>query len=126
MTLSISDAHRDARSQATITFADLGAGRSHIDFYDAGNNLLVSMGLKKPSGTLVAGVIVLEQYNAAGDQVLLDGEAVLGKWINGNGVLVAQGDVSDASGAGDFKISGTIGTMLYAGAYALLGVTALS
>lgn len=126
MTLSISGPHRDARSQATITYADLGSGRAHLDLYDVSNNLLVSMSLQKPCGTLTGGVIVLHQYNVAGDQILLDGSAVLGKWVNGNGDLVGQGDVSDSAGSGDFKISGTTGTTLYAGAFALLGTTSLS
>lgn len=126
MTLSISNEHRDARSQATIDYADLGAGRARLDMYDVSNNLLVSMDLQKPCGTLTAGVIVLHQYNAAGDLILLDGSAVMGQWINGNGDLVAQGDVSDSAGSGDFKVSGTTGTALYAGAYALLGTTSLS
>ncbi|MBH2008095.1 MAG: hypothetical protein I8H71_00440 [Xanthomonadaceae bacterium] len=126
MTLTITQPHRDARSQATITYADLGAGRSKLDLYDASNNLLVSMSLKKPSGTIVSGFIVLEQYNTTGDLILLDGDAVIGKWVNGDGVLMAQGDVSDMAGAGDFKVSGTTGTTLYAGAYALLGTTSLS
>ena len=124
--LIITQAHRDARSQATLTYADLGAGSAKIDMYDASNNLLVSMSLKKPSGTIIGGFIVLQQFNATGDLILLDGDAVLGKLVNGNGVLMAQGDVTDAAGLGPFKLSGTTGTTLYAGAYALLGATALS
>lgn len=126
MTLTITQAHKDARSQATIAYADLGSANASLVLYDASNNLLVTIGLKKPCGTMVGGVIVLQQANATGDQILLGGDAVFGKWFSGNGLLMAQGSVSDSLGSGDFKISGTTGTTLYAGAYAVLGTTALS
>lgn len=126
MTLTITQNHRDARSQATIAYADAGAANSSLALYDASNNLLVTIALAKPCGTLVGGVIVLHQLSPTGDQILLGGEAVLGKWFNGDGALHSQGSVSDSLGTGDFRISGTTGTLLYAGAYAVLGTTSIS
>ena len=123
--LTISAAHHVARLQATMDYADTGVANSRIRFYDASDNLLVTMVLTKPCGTITGGQLVLTQAALGGDQITVQGAATRAEWINGNGDLVGSGNATDEAGAGPFKVSGTTGTLLYAGAYALLGVTAL-
>lgn len=128
MTLAVSVEHNNARLEGpgTVPFADAGPLNSRIHFYDASDTLLVTMVLDKPCGAIVDDVLVLAQLDPVGDMVAVTGSAVTGVWVNGNDVLVGAGTVSDEAGSGDFKISGTTGTMLYAGARAILGVTALT
>lgn len=123
--LTISTAHNNARLEASRDYADTGVANSRIRFYDASDNLLVTMVLTKPCGTLVDNQLVLTQAALGGDQITTQGSATRAEWINGNGDLVGSGNATDEAGAGPFKIAGTSGTLLYAGAYALLGVTAL-
>lgn len=126
MTLLISDDHRNARSLATIAFADVGVGGSYILLQDVDGTVLVTIQLTDPCGTLDAGVIRLTQVSATGDQIVVDGVAVKAIWYNQSGQVVAEGTVSDAAGTGDFKISSAAGTSLYAGGYVILGITELS
>lgn len=130
--MDISVEHNDARLAATIAFADTGPLASRIFFYstargalgaDPGAPPLVAMVLKKPCGTIVNHAIVLEQALAVGDLITVQGSALWARWVNGAGVVVGEGAASDAAGTGVFKISGTTGTLLYAGARAILGVT---
>lgn len=135
MTLAISPAHRAARLAGTVTFADLGVSNSRIRFYatnqpsggaDPGGTPLVEILLAKPCGTITANVLSLVQAEPAGDLVMETGTALWARWINGNDEIVADGVVSDAAGAGDFKLAGTSGTVLYGGAHALLGECTLT
>lgn len=127
----------DARRQATIDFADQGAGNSKIQYFTAANAPatpgaapagppLVEMVLAKPCGTIVANKIVLEQDDPTGDMIAATGAAVYGRWLAGDGDIIGDGDVSDESGTGFFKVAGTSGTMLYAGARAILGETEIA
>ena len=133
--LTLSTAHNDARLAATLAFADTGTAASQILFYatvrgafgaDPGVPPLVTMTLKKPCGTLVDHALVLQQAAAGGDLIAVQGSALWARWLNGAGAIVGEGDVSDAAGNGAFKISGTSGTLLYAGARAILGVTEIA
>ena len=126
MTLAISVEHNNARLAATVAFADTGSANSRIHLYDAADTLLATMVLDKPCGAVVADVLELVQLDPVGDMVAVTGSAVTGVWVNGSDDVVAEGTVSDEAGSGDFKVSGTTGTMLYAGARAILGVTALT
>ena len=126
MTLAISVEHNNALLAATVAFADTGALNSRIHLYDAADTLLATMVLDKPCGAVVADVLALTQLDPVGDMVAVTGSAVTGVWVNGADDVVAEGTVSDEAGSGDFKVSGTTGTMLYAGARAILGVTALT
>lgn len=125
MTLAISIAHNNARLAGTIAYADTGAGASRIRLYDASDVLLATMILKKPCGAVVNNKLVLDQADPSGDLISTQGSAAKGVWLNGNGDVVAEGTVTDEAGSGDFKVSGTTGTMLYAGARAVLGATEL-
>ena len=135
MTLAISAAHNAARLQGTLAFADTGAQNSRIRLYatarpaTGGDPLaspLVEITLAKPCGAINAGVLTLVQTDAGGDLIAETGTALWARWVNGDEMHVADGSVSDAAGDGDFKVSGTMGALLYAGARALLGTSTLS
>ena len=135
MTLAISAAHNAARLQGTLAFADTGVQNSRILLYatarpvtggDALAAPLVEITLAKPCGVIDAGVLTLLQADAGGDLIIETGTALWARWVNGDEMHVADGSVSDVAGDGDFKVSGTAGTMLYAGARALLGISTLS
>jgi hypothetical protein len=126
MTLAISVEHNNALLAATVAFADTGSANSRIRLYDASDVVLVTMTLTKACGTVVDDKLVLQQLDPSGDLIAVTGEAVTGVWISGTGAVVAEGTVSDEAGSGDFKVAGTTGTMLYAGARAILGVTELT
>ncbi len=126
MTLAISTAHNNARLAATVAFADTGSANSRIRLYDVDDTVLVTMTLTKACGTIVDDKLVLQQLDPSGDLIGVSGSAVYGVWISGTGAIVAEGTVSDEAGSGDFKVAGTTGTMLYAGARAILGVTELT
>ncbi len=133
--LELSKAHNDVRLMGTIVFADLGPLASKIHYFstvrgalgaDPGAAPLVTMVLKKPCGVVVDHVLVLQQAAAGGDLITAQGSAVWARWVNGAGAIVGEGDVSDEAGEGLFKVSGTTGTLLYAGARAILGVTEIA
>ena len=135
MTLVITEAHNTARLQGPLAFADSGAQSSRIRLYASarpaigGDPLaipLVEIVLAKPCGEINAGVLTLVQAEAGGDLIAQTGTALWARWVNGDEILIADGRVSDAAGDGDFKVSGTAGTLLYAGARALLGISTLS
>jgi hypothetical protein len=131
--MMISTQHNNARLNGTISFADLGVSNASIQFYDSeqpalggdGGAPLVEIILNKPCGTVVANALVLSALVAGGTFIESTGVVIWARWLNGNGDVVADGTVTDAAGNGDFRVAGTEGTTLYAGAYARLGVTAL-
>ncbi|MDB5777909.1 MAG: hypothetical protein JWP93_274 [Polaromonas sp.] len=126
MTFAIPNEHRDARSQASITYADSQGAGSKIELRDAGGVLLVTIVLSYPCGIMEGGFIRLDQLSPTGDQIAADGVAATGTWLRTDNTVVATGTVTDAAGNGDFKIASAAGVNLYAGGYVLLGVTALN
>lgn len=135
MTFAISVAHNNARLAGTVAYADTGLDPSRIQFYDTaqpafgaapGGTPLAEAVLAKPCGAVVANALVLDQADPAGDLITATGVAVWARWVNGNGDVVADGAVTDAAGAGPFKVAGTSGTTLYAGARIIIGVTTLT
>ena len=126
--LEITPEHKAARSAGSIAFADQGPSNSTILLFastDGTGTPLVTIKLAKPCGTVVAGSVVFAQDDPAGDMILISGAALSGLWVNGAGVVMGRGTVTDEAGDGHFKVRGTTGTMLYAGASAQLGVTAV-
>ena len=133
-----------AQLAATVAFADTGTTNSYITIYDAAENLLVTVQLAKPCGTVTtgvlqlhqeapggdliaaSGVLQLHQEAPGGDLIAASGVATRASWFAGNGSLVAQGDVTDEAGAGPFILGGAAGTQLYAGGRAILGVTEIT
>ena len=113
--LDISVLHRTRRNEASIALAGEGTGASKIRLLDAaGGTLLGVRTLADPCGAIVAatGRIQLAQATAD-DLVVASGSAGFAEWVNGDGVVIATGAVTDAAGAGPFKLTG--GTALYAG-----------
>lgn len=134
MSLTISDGLANARLEATRDFIDTGSGNGRVRFYATtqpdsgeapGGSPLVEAVLAKPCGVVSARVLTLAQLEPAGDMIALDGTALWARVVNGNGDFVMDGDVSDDSGTGVFKIAGTTGTLLYAGGSLIMGTTAL-
>lgn len=135
-TLLVSVDHADYVLSARLAHANLGPLASSIYFYatpwsgvvgaDPGGPALVQCVLTKPAGAVVAHAIVLSQAAPGGDFIQHTGDAGWARWVNGNGVIVAEGDVSDDAGSGAFKIAGTAGTKLYAGGRFFLSTSALT
>jgi hypothetical protein len=137
MTIEITAAHNEARLSATKTYIDTGAGKGKIQLWDTPRPVLGASGgaapcavvtLAKPCGTVASGKLTLAQDAPGGDLIALDsgpGGIVWARLLNGNGDVVADGDVTDSGGNGDFKLAGTAGTLIYAGGYVLLGTTQL-
>mgnify|MGYP000853841941 FL=1 len=120
----ISAAHALARLQATLAFADSGAGPATIKLYDAAEQLLVTLTLTKPCGQITeGGSLLLTQANSGGDMILASGQAATGVWATSDGKLIGRGQVTDEAGQGHFKLLGSTGTQLYAGGKAILGET---
>lgn len=121
--MQISDAHALARLAATQAFADSGPAASTIKLYDMAEQLLATLTLTRPCGTIVeAGYLQLTQAQA-GEMILAGGVAVLGVWSTSDGRLVGRGDVTDETGTGAFRLLGSSGTQLYAGGQVVLGET---
>ena len=127
--------HNDYRLMGTLAFADEGPLASRIQLFattwaavgdDPGAPPLVEAVLTKPCGAVVGHALVLTQAAPGGDMVLVQGSALRARWLNGNGAIVAEGAVTDEAGVGPFKVSGTTGTLLYAGARGILGTIAIS
>jgi len=132
--LALSTAHNNARLQGTITFADTGLLNSRIMLYAStqpapgaapGDTPLVEILLTKPCGSIVANALVLTQALPGGDLIAASGAAVWARWVNGNDDIVADGTLTDSAGAGDFKLAGSTGTLIYAGGRAILGTSTL-
>lgn len=134
MSVELSPAHNEARLTATLAFANTGAGNSTIEFYataqpnfgdSPGSSPVVTAILAKPCGIVSAGVLELTQADLAGDLVTGTGAVLWARWKNGAGVIVLDADVTDNTGTGFLKITGTVGTTLYAGGSLLLGTFAI-
>ncbi|WOP15761.1 hypothetical protein [Ottowia sp. SB7-C50] len=106
--------HRTARNQASIDLANAGSGAPAIKlFTEYGGTLLAVRNLKRPCGVLNAqGRIELRQADAD-DLVVAGGSATYAEWVSGDGTVLGFGDVTDATGAGVFRIAG--GTLLIQG-----------
>jgi len=94
--------------------------------YSASDTALVTIDFARPAATLVAHQLLFAQNEAGGDQIFAQGNGAYFKLFNGGGTYLGQGDVSDLAGTGAMKISGTTGTLLYAGARAILGTFAFA
>ena len=119
----ISSAHALSRLQATLEFADSGPAASTIKLYDMAEQLLATLTLTRPCGTILeAGYLQLTQAQA-GQMIMATGQVVRGVWSTSDGRLIARGDVTDEGGNGAFRLLGSSGTQLYAGGLVILGET---
>lgn len=138
MSFDPSTTHNTARLDGgTLALANSGPANSRIYFFatpkpelggDPGGTALVQVTLSKPCGVITGGVLALTQADPTGDMITASGAALWARWVNGDGVLMGDGTVSDSApdSTGFFKLAGTSGTMLYAGARLLLGTIALT
>ena len=134
--IRITDAHRDARLATTQGLIDAGTTGGVVELYDSPQPAALgtvptappcaTIKLAKPCGVIDAGALKLSQKDVAGDMVALDSSDTGVKWAlvrSSAGDIVMDATVSDnAAGAtGDFKLSGSSGTRLFAGGYVLIG-----
>lgn len=136
----VGPAHVLAQLAASIAFADKGAANSRIFLYaDAGASTgaapsgspMAEIELAKPCATLSGSALTLNVASPEGSLVLANAIPKSAQWVNGEGALVAAGTVTDASGDGDFTVSGGVTAAgetspnLYAGGLVLLGAVVL-
>lgn len=138
MTLALTQAAREAMlgSVGLLARADQGASPSMIYIFTttrpalggaAGGSPQVTIVLADPCGSVASGVATLEQADSTGDLIAVDGVPVWGRWVAGDGEILADGDCTGSAGAGPFKVTGSGGgTTLYAGGRAVLGTVSLT
>ena len=122
MSFTPTQAFKDARlvgGIAALIDAD-PVDPAYANLFDGSGIPLVTMVFTRPAVTFIDHALVFAQESSAGDMILVQGNAAAFDLYNGSGTLLGSGDVSDAAGAGALKISGTTGTLLYAGARAIL------
>lgn len=127
---------RPAILQALVAYADSGSGAARVQVYtttrpptagDApGGAAIATLVLTKPSGVVVDGVLSLTQASVVGDLIAVNGAAVWARWETSDGEPVVDGDVTDMTGDGPFKLAGADGVNLNAGGRAILGAVALT
>jgi len=108
MTMAISRDHRAARNQASITFADSGAGPSTLKLMDGpGGMVLAVRTLAKPCGVITLDGRIMFQTAVADDLVAVTGRPTWCEWCSGHGVAIGGDVVTDEDGPGPFKLEGT-------------------
>lgn len=141
MTFAIGPEHALAQLAASLVFADAGGGPSVIKVYTTtqpatgaapGGAEQVAIVLAQPCATLAAGVLTLHPADPTGAMVLASGLPRWARWERFDGLLVADGTVTDIANGGDFTLTGAAtppgetSPMLYAGGRALLGAVTLT
>ena len=139
--MHISPQHALAQLAATLAFADDAPGASVIRLYADANAAtgtvpvdapLASIALAQPCGTITGGTLVLHPADLSGAMVLATGIPRAAHWARSDGVLVAAGTVTDATGNGDFRVEGAATAQgetsptLYAGGKVLLSDVVLT
>ncbi|RIX79112.1 hypothetical protein [Acidovorax cavernicola] len=119
MAFTHTGATNDAMLLGVAALLDADAEPAYAILYE-GATALVTMIFAKPAASLVAHELVFAQGDATGDFIHEQGEADGFELYNGAGALLGTGDVTDTLGSGALKVSGTTGTLLYAGARAIL------
>lgn len=123
----------DARLVATAALLDAGLGRAQIELYDIarppvlgvepGGPPCAVIELQKPCGVVDEGYLVLAPYAVEGAMIDSNSSDTGVTWAlirSAEGVIVIDGTVTDSAGAGDFQVTGSSGTRLFAGGYVLL------
>lgn len=111
MTVVVSAAHNNYRLLGTLAHLDLGAGAARIQVFTAprptfggtAGVLLIDQLLLKPSGSILGDALVLSP--GANSVALNTGVAAWARFLNGNGDVSADADVTNLSGGGDVKLS---------------------
>lgn len=126
MRVDVSPAHNVARLAGTLSHLSTGPGRASIEIYgteevgagaDAGGAPLVVIVLDNPPATLVAGALVLHQFEPTGDMILVSGIATWARFKNGAGAWNMDTDVSLAGQDGAVQLPQLA---LYAGGLCVL------
>jgi hypothetical protein len=100
---------------------DDAMNHAYAILFDGAAVPLVTMVFSKPAATLIDHTLVFDQQDPSGDFILTQGNAASFQLYSGANRLLLSGDVSDEAGSGALKLRGTTGTLLYAGARAILG-----
>lgn len=131
-----------AQLQATIATADAGPGPSKVQLFTtprhaaldgaAGDTPQAEVVLAVPCAIIEGSVLVLQVADTGGTLVQATGIPRWGMWINGAGVIVAEGSVTDDANGGDFQVvggttpPGETSPLLQAGGLVVLGATSLT
>lgn len=83
-------------------------------------DVLASVVFSQPATELVGDQLVFSPASDSGALVLVTGSATWARLFDGDDIWLGDCDVTDSAGAGPLRVSGTTGTMLYAGARVLL------
>jgi len=119
--IAISSELNEFRLKTVIGFLSGGAENARAEIYDGvrpalggtpAGNLLASIVLMKPLGTVANGLLSVATTN----EVMIGntGQATWARIVNGNGALAWDCDVSDLNGTGELRLPSTT---LYAGGY---------
>jgi len=133
MTWRITTVLANARLLAVRAAIDSAETAGKILLYDntppvagdpAGVTPNASISLTKPCGEVADGKLTLTQPANHSDLVKRTGDIKWARIVNGDGVALADGTVSDLNGNGDIKIGGGGGTsnlVIYLGGTPLVG-----
>ena len=122
--IEITAALNDLRLSAVASFLALGTAPATVAIYGGPRptlggmptgDLLVTLELVEPIGTVAAGVLTLEPTPEA--MISTSGTATWARVVNGDGALAWDCDVSDLTGSGELRLS-TV--QLYQGGYTRL------
>lgn len=119
--IQISTELNEYRLNGVIAFLSGGAENARAHIYDGARpalggepvgNLLVSIVLMEPLGTVENGLLTITPTN----EVMIGntGQATWARIVNGNAALAWDCDVSDLNGTGELRLPSTT---LYAGGY---------
>lgn len=119
--IQISTGLNEYRLNGVIAFLSGGAENARAEIYDGvrpalggtpAGNLLASIVLMEPLGTLADGLLTVAPTNEV--MISNTGQATWARIVNGNGALAWDCDVSDLNGTGELRLPSTT---LYAGGY---------
>jgi hypothetical protein len=113
MTVTISQAHNEARLGGTKSYLDTGSSNARIRVYNGTRpasggtptTMLVEIALDKPCGTVAAGVLTLSSSDLP--LIANSGTATWARIVNGNGDYAFDCDVSATGGAGEVQLPST-------------------
>ena len=124
--ITLTNAHKVKRAEATVALADAGPNNSCIKLYTAqGGTLLGIRRLAKPFASINAAGVITLLTSTDQDLVTTSGVSTYGTWVDGNDNAIASGLVTDVAGAGPFKLGGTNGTQLYQGGIVQLATSTI-
>lgn len=125
MTITITQAHNEARLAGTLGFLDTGAGNARCRIYTGTrpstasdtptSAMLVEITLTKPAGTVADGQLALTQVEDG--LITNSGTATWARFVNGNGDTAFDADVDNGSNQGEVVMATT---QLFAGGDAKL------